>query len=146
MERGEVEGRVSITWTSLKTGHVDWIKNNRINIIAQMALQRDPELLNTPNILELVKNSQDRQVFEFLFARQEAGRPYVAPPSVPAARVKLLRDAFSAAANDQEFMKDIVSRGGSIELMTGSDLQALITRMYQTPFGVLNAVRQALEQ
>jgi tripartite-type tricarboxylate transporter receptor subunit TctC len=70
MERGEVEGRVSITWTSLHSSHADWIRDHKVNIIAQMGLRRNPELADVPNVLELVKDPLDRQVYEFLFARQ----------------------------------------------------------------------------
>ncbi len=145
MERGEVEGRVSITWTSLKTGHVDWVKNHKVNVIAQLGLRRDPDLPDVPNVLDLVRDPNDRQVFEFLFARQEAGRPYAAPPNVPADRIGALRQAFKAAADDPEFVADIEGRGGSVEFMPGGELQSLIAQLYETSPQVLKAVRQALE-
>ena len=110
-----------------------------------MALKRDPELPDIPNILEIVRDPRDRQVFEFLFARQEAGRPYVAPPNLPPERLKTLRSSFSAAASDPEFIKEITARGGSVELMEGVELQDLIERLYKTPADILKSVKQALE-
>lgn len=144
MERGEVEGRVSITWTSLKAERSEWIRDKKIRVLAQLGMQRDPELADVPNVLEYVKDPVDRQLFEFLFARQEAGRPFVAPPDVPADRLAALRKAFEDASRDPEFLGEITARNGTIELMTGPELEALITRMHKAPDAVIKAARQAL--
>ena len=146
MERGEVEGRVSITWSSLRGGRADWLRDKKVNILAQMALNKSADLPNVPSVLDMVKNPRDKQVYEFLFARQEAGRPFVAPPDVPADRLAALRKAFEATAEDPEFVNDITSKGGSVELLTGKEMQDLIEKMYKTPPDILKAVRAALEQ
>lgn len=146
MERGEVEGRVSITWSSLRGGRAEWLREKKVNILAQMALHDSPDLPGVPNVLDMVKNPLDKQVYEFLFARQEAGRPFVAPPEVPADRLAALRKAFDATAEDPEFVTEITAKGGSVELLNGDEMQALIVKMYKTPKDVLKAVRQVLDQ
>ena len=144
MERGEVEGRVSITWTSLKSSRAEWMREKKVRVLAQMSLQREPDLPDTPNILEMVKDPTDRQVYEFLFSRQEAGRPFVAPPEVPADRLAALRKALSDTAKDPEFLKEVTSKGGTIEFLTGEELQGLTNKSFNTPPHVLKAVRAAL--
>jgi tripartite-type tricarboxylate transporter receptor subunit TctC len=146
MQRGEVEGRVSITWTSLKTGRSDWLRDKKVRVLAQLGLQREPDLPDVPNVLELVKDPTDRQVYEFLFARQETGRPFVAPPDVPADRLAALRKAFVDAANDREFLAEIQSKGGSIELMSGEELQAFVGKLYKTSPEVIKAAKEVLGQ
>lgn len=146
MQRGEVEGRVSITWTSLKGARGQWIADKRINVIAQMGLQRNPELADVPNVIEFVKDPLDRRIYEFFFARQEAGRPFVAPPDVPADRLAAIRAAFAEAAVDPAFVKDAEARGGSVELMDGVEMQALIDKAYQTPPDVIKAVKSYLAE
>lgn len=144
MERGEVEGRVSITWTSMKGNRSGWLREGKVRVLAQMALQRDPDLPNTPNILEYVKDPVDRQVYEFLFARQEAGRPFVAPPELPAERLAALRQSFVDTAKDPEFLAEVAAKGGTVELLTGEELQALIEKFFKTPPNVLKAAMEAL--
>lgn len=145
MQRGEVEGRVSITWTSLKGARGQWITDKQINVIGQMALQRNPEIADVPNILELVKDPLDRQIYEFFFARQEAGRPFVAPPDVPADRLAALRKAFAEAAKDKGFIKETEAKGGSVELMDGAELQAFVEKATKTPPEVVKAVKAYLK-
>lgn len=144
MERGEVEGRVSITWTSLKSNRSEWLRDKKVRVIAQMALRHNPELPGVPSVLDLVKDPKDRQVYEFLFARQEAGRPFVAPPDVPADRLAALRKALADVANDKAFIGEVEHGGGSIELLTGEETQALVEKYYATSPEVLKAVRAAL--
>ena len=146
MERGEVEGRVSITWTQMRATHADWLRDHKVNLVAQLGLKRDPDLPDVPNVLERVKDPLDREVYDFLFARQEAGRPYAAPPEVPADRLAALRKAFAETAADPEFVAEIKARGGSVELLTGEELEALIAKLYRSPSEVIGAVKEALAQ
>lgn len=146
MERGETDGRASVPWTTVRANHSDWLRDKKINIIVQMALQRDPDLPNVPNVLEYVKNPKDRQVFELLFARQETGRPFAAPPEIPADRLAALRKSFDATANDPEFVKDLEQRGGSVELLNAKEMETLIAKLYKTPPDVVAAAREILRE
>lgn len=144
MERGEVEGRVSITWTSLKGTRAEWIRDDKIRILAQMGLERNPELPEVPNVMEYVEDPLTRQVYEFLFSRQEAGRPFVAPPEVPADRLAALRQALADVSADPEFRVEIGKVGGTVELMDGEELQDMVDKYYGAPPEVIKATREAL--
>lgn len=145
MERGEVEGRASITWTSLKGGRSEWLKEKQVRILAQMGLKRNPELPDVPNVLEMVKDPKTRQMYEFLFARQEAGRPFVAPPELPADRLAALRKSLVDVAKDEGFLAEVKRGGGSIQLMTGEEVQALVEKLYASPPDVIAAAKAALD-
>jgi tripartite-type tricarboxylate transporter receptor subunit TctC len=144
MERGEVEGRVSITWTSLKATHSEWLKDNKVRILAQMGLQRNPELPNTPNVMDYVKDPKVREIYQFLFSQQQAARPFAAPPGVPAERLAMLRKAFADVANDANFRADVQKTGGSVTLMTGEDLQKMVSSFYAYPPDVISAAKAAM--
>jgi tripartite-type tricarboxylate transporter receptor subunit TctC len=144
MERGEIEGRVSTTWTSLKSNKPDWIKDKKVRILAQMGMEKNPELADVPNVLDYVKDPQARKVYEFLLSRQEYGTPYVAPPDVPADRLAALRKAFSEAAADKDFHAEIEKLGASVEPMTGEALQKIVDGYYAASPDVLKAVKAAL--
>lgn len=142
-QRGELDGRGG-TWTAVKGGRSDWLKENKVRILAQMGLTRNPEIADVPNVLEYVKDPKVREVYEFLFSRQEAARPYVAPPDVPADRLAALRTALADLTTDREFGAEVGKTGGTVELMTGEELQKMIERHFALPPDVINAVRAAL--
>jgi len=143
-EKGEVDGRASMPWTTLKTLHPDWVRDKKVNIIVQMALERDPELPDVPNILDFVKDPEDRALFEALFSRQEMGRPFVAPPEVPADRVRALRGAIPATLADPVFQAEAEKAGIDIQYVDGEQIERLIRRAYALPPGVLKRIREAL--
>jgi tripartite-type tricarboxylate transporter receptor subunit TctC len=143
-EKGEVDGRASMPWTTLKTLHPDWVRDKKVNIIVQMALERDPELPNVPNILDFVKDPEDRELFEALFSRQEMGRPFVAPPEVPADRVMALRRAIPETIGDPAFRAEAQKTGMDIQYVDGEQIERLIHRAYALSPRVLQRIREAL--
>jgi tripartite-type tricarboxylate transporter receptor subunit TctC len=143
-EKGEVDGRASMPWTTLKGLHPDWVRDKKVNIIVQMALAKDPELPDVPNILEFVKNDEDREVFEALFSRQEMGRPFVAPPEVPGERIAALRRAIRDTVHDPAFQTEAEKVGMDIEFVDGEEIERLIRRAYALPPKVLERIRDSL--
>ncbi len=144
IERGEVQGR-AVTWTTLVGEHSNWIKEKKINIIAQLGLGRNPDVGDIPNATEFVTNPDDKALFDFMFSPLEAGRPFAMPPETPAAVVVAMRKAFVDLATDKEFVADINARGGSIELLKGDETQALVNRLFETPEPTLVRARALLK-
>jgi tripartite-type tricarboxylate transporter receptor subunit TctC len=144
IERGELEGIGGIGWQSVKTQAPQWIAEKRITVIAQYGLHRDPELAEAPTMLELAKTDADRQALTMMFARTEYGRPYFAPPEVPAARVEALRRAFDATMKDPDFISDAAQLQLELRPMTGEEVQALVARLAGTPAEIVVRVRAAL--
>jgi tripartite-type tricarboxylate transporter receptor subunit TctC len=44
MERGEIAGNCGDSWASLKTTAADWIRDKKIHVLAQYALEKHPEI------------------------------------------------------------------------------------------------------
>jgi tripartite-type tricarboxylate transporter receptor subunit TctC len=145
IERGELHGFCGIGWTFVKLRKGDWIRERKINILFQMALQKHPDIPEVPAILDFAKTSEVRQVIEFLFAPQEMGRPFFAPPGVPAERVAALRRAFSQTLNDPKFMEEAQKLGLEIQLIGGEAIQGLVDRIYATPPAVIERAKAAVE-
>src|SRR5262249_40985022 len=80
MERGELQGRCGWSWSSVKATHGSRIAEKKLNILAQLALQKHPDLPDVPLIVDLAKTDEDRQILKLIFARQVMGRPFLAPP------------------------------------------------------------------
>ena len=54
-------------------------------------------------VRERIKDPDDRKAFALIMSQQEYGRPFAAPPDVPADRVQALRAAFNATMKDPGF-------------------------------------------
>ena len=67
---------------------------------------------------------------ELLLIAQEPGRPYVAPPEVPADRVKALQTAFGKAVKDPAFLKDAEKLRLEINYLDAKTIEDLAKRAY----------------
>jgi len=133
MERGEVGGRCAWSWSAAKATRQDWIDKKQINIFAQTALRKHPELPNVPLVLDYAKTDADRSIFKLMFARQEFAWPYIAPPDVSADRIDALRRAFLATMKDKDFLADAEKAKLEIMPVPGEDIHKLVTELYATP-------------
>ena len=84
MESGEVQGVGALAWSSLKTINADWLTAKKIRIIAQWSAPSHPDLTNYPVVDSLAKSDADRQALKLMTSRLDVGRPFVAPPGIPA--------------------------------------------------------------
>jgi tripartite-type tricarboxylate transporter receptor subunit TctC len=145
MERGEIHGNGATNWTTLLALNGSWVKEKKVNVIAQWALRKHPDLADVPMVLDLAKTDADRAALELLIARLEYGRPYFVPPGVPEDRVQALRRAFDATMKDPEFLADATKFSLEIDPLTGEQVQEVIARVIRTPEPVAARVRKALE-
>jgi tripartite-type tricarboxylate transporter receptor subunit TctC len=145
IERGEVQGR-AITWTTLRADHPDWLRDKKVDIIVQLALQRSPDLPDIPSAMEYVSDEKDRRLYQLLFATLEAGRPFAVAQGTPPDRVAALRNAFAELSKDSEFLEELRQRGGSIEYITGEDVEQLISSIYATPRDVIDRARALVRE
>jgi tripartite-type tricarboxylate transporter receptor subunit TctC len=145
IERGEVAGRCGWSWSSVAATRPSWIKENKMHLLFQVALEKHPDLPNVPLILDLAKTDQQRAALKLIFSQQQLARPYVAPPGVPAERVAALRQAFDETMTDADF----VAEAGRIELeinpIGGARLQALLAEVYASPPEVVALATRALK-
>lgn len=143
LERGEVDAICGLGLSTLRASNPDWFINKKINVIAQIGLKRHPEFPDVHNAIELV-NDQDKPVYEFFGVAQEMGRPYTAPPGIPADRLAALRASFMTTAKDEGFLQDMKKLRLSVEPLSGKQMEELIDKLYGYPQSVLNRVGQLL--
>ena len=145
MERGEVTGNVGITWASLKATSGDWVGTSQVRVFVQFGLTKHPELPDVPWIYDYARNDDDRSAMDLVFASQEFGRPYIAPPGVPAPVVTILRKAFDDTMSDPEFQTETARRKLDLEPVSGADIQAIMEKIYQAPPAVIERVKKILD-
>jgi tripartite-type tricarboxylate transporter receptor subunit TctC len=142
VDRGEVDGHVaSASSTAWRSQVAPWIASGKSKLIMQMASTRDPEYPDVPTLLELVDSPRDKKAIEVTLAPAVTGRPYVAPPDVPAERVKLLRDGFDGTMNDPEFLADAKKRRLELAPIGGERIGKMIEEIYATPSDVADYIR-----
>ena len=145
MERGEIEGNCGLGWTIVKLRKPEWLAEHKINILFQMALRKHPDLPDVPLISDYAKTPQDRQVFEVLFAPQEMGRPFFAPPDLPPDRLAALRKAFEQTLHDPQFLAEADKLGLEVQFGGGEAIDRLLARVYATPKDVIERVKAVTE-
>jgi tripartite-type tricarboxylate transporter receptor subunit TctC len=133
MERGEVQGRCGSMLTAIKVTRPTWIPEHKFVVPIVVAPKRHPDFPDSPTVMELTKDERTRQVFELIFATQEMDRPVLAPPGLPAERVKDLRDAFNGTMHDAGFVEEAAKEKLTIDYVSGEDLEATVKHAYALP-------------
>jgi len=144
VERGEVDGRASWSWSSLKTLKPDWIAQKKVTIPVQLNLRSSPDLADVPLIVNFAQTERQRQILKLVVSRQTMGRPFMAPPGLPADRAAALRAAFDATTKDPEFIAEANARGQEVNAVSGVALDALIAELYATPKDVVEETKRAI--
>jgi tripartite-type tricarboxylate transporter receptor subunit TctC len=144
MERGEVDG-ICESLDSVGGKRPDWITNKVVTILFQGAAEPNPALKGVPFVLDLAKTEQQKTEISFLYAGQGIGRPFVAPPGLPADRLKMLRDAFNATMKDPEFIADVKQQKLDLEPEDGEHLEKLIRQIYATPKSIVEKIGKLIQ-
>jgi tripartite-type tricarboxylate transporter receptor subunit TctC len=145
MERSEVDG-ICESLDSVKQRKPDWIPNKVVNVLLQAGASTPPELKGVPNVMSLAHSDEERQTLAYLYAGQDIGRPFVAPPELPPERLKVLREAFDATMKDPEFAAEVKRNKFELEPVDGDQLAALIDKVYATPKPIIERVSKLIQQ
>ena len=145
MERGEVDGLGSTSWSTVASGRPDWIREKKITIIVQNSLKKHPSLPDVPLIMDYAKTDSDRAVLELIFGRQQMAFPIAAPPGVPAERLAVLRRAFEATMKDPEYIAEARKLNLDVDPASGAEIDALLKRIYASPQAVIQRARKAID-
>lgn len=125
MQRGEVEGATK-SWPSMKVANAEWVKNKKVNILVQYALEKDPDLAGVPLLTELATDPEKKKLLRFIAYGNAMGRNLMAPPAVPKARVAALRAAFAAMMKDPKLLDEGKRLKISLGFLSGEAMQKLV--------------------
>jgi tripartite-type tricarboxylate transporter receptor subunit TctC len=147
MERGEVDGRCGWGLSSLKSVKGEWLRDKKLNVLLQFALEASAEFPDVPLAIDLATSEADKQMLRLLFAPLALNKPIFAPPGVPGERVAELRQAFMMAMNDPELRAEVVKLSGEDpDPSDGMTAQRLVADMYATPEAVVDKLRGILSK
>ena len=131
LERGEADARCGWSWGAVKAAKPDWLRDKKIYIAVQFATKKHPELPDVPLATELARNDKERAALDLILTQQVMGRPFAAPPKVPADRVTALRRAFDQSLKDPELLAEAEKAQLEIAPVDGEALQVMVEHMFQ---------------
>jgi tripartite-type tricarboxylate transporter receptor subunit TctC len=98
-----------------------------------------------PFVGDLARTPGQRQAVEFLYAADNINRSFIAPPSMPAERVGMLRTAFATTMKDPEFLADAKKQKLEVEPEEGEQLAAFIRKIYDTPAPIVQNIVELIK-
>jgi tripartite-type tricarboxylate transporter receptor subunit TctC len=144
MERGEADGRCAISWEAIRSNYAEWLRDNKIKVLAQYALVRHPELPDVPLITDLAKTTIDQQALAVILLPQAFGFPFAAPPALLPEVSELLRTAFEQTMRDPQVIEEAERIKLPLRPVRGEQLQRLIREGHAAPAETIARARQLI--
>ena len=141
LERGEIEGLCS-GLSPLRTTHASLLKEGRIRLLLHSGAFRLPEAPDVPSFYDFAKGEKVQQMLRFLFASDNFGRPYFAPPGIPADRLSALRAGFVATLIDPALKAEADKVQLDMTYRPPGALGAFVRMLYATPPDVVREIQE----
>ncbi|MDH3446458.1 MAG: tripartite tricarboxylate transporter substrate-binding protein [Deltaproteobacteria bacterium] len=107
----------------------DYIREQKLRVLLVLThADKVPEELrgNAPEWFKLELTPEIRELSEFVVTPTDLDKTYLAPPGVPAERVRILRDAFEKVLHEPEVQKFLESRTAVSPAVTGDEIQSKV--------------------
>jgi tripartite-type tricarboxylate transporter receptor subunit TctC len=143
MDRGELDGGCW-QWSSVKVTAGPMLEEGRAVVFAQLGVKKAPSLARVENAFDRLK-AEDRSVVTTLLTETTLGRPYAAPPDVPADRVQILRKGFMETLKDPKLLAEAKRLGLQIDPIPGEELQKQVSELANLPLHTKERVKAIME-
>ena len=144
MEREEIQGRCGPQLTAIRSIRPQWLSEGKVVIPIMISERRSTEFPAVPSIMEFARDEPTRQQLRLLVVTQDLDRPVLAPPAVPAERVKELRAAFDATMTDPGFRADIDKFRLTLDWVRGEDVARTLAAAYAMPADIVAAAKETM--
>jgi tripartite-type tricarboxylate transporter receptor subunit TctC len=141
IERGEVQG-ICLSYDTIAREAI--FKDGKVHVLFQAATKPDPRLAGIPFAADLAKTAQAHQALDLFLARTNVGRPFIAPPGVPADRLKILRTAFAQTMKDAALVREAESAGLHPFYISPDDLAKFVANAYKASPETVDLTKKAL--
>jgi tripartite-type tricarboxylate transporter receptor subunit TctC len=151
VERGEVQCRAVTTAAYLaREPFQSWQKKGFIRVLVQTPPKRNAKLPEVPTVLELMDrfrppDANRRVVLVLLGADNFGNFPTAAPPGIPMDRVKILREAYTKALKEPDFLAEAKKRNWEIDQINGEELEAMAKEVIDQPPQVIDRIKDLFE-
>ncbi len=137
MERGEVQGMLGDDWASIKANKAAWLREKKVRILLQMTAQPHPDLPAVPTVEQFATSEDNRRALHLFVARQQYGRPFLAPPEVPQPVIAAYQQAFKEVVADPEFVREAAQAQLIIKMAPAEEVTRLVDAIYAYPKPVI---------
>jgi tripartite-type tricarboxylate transporter receptor subunit TctC len=140
LERKEIDAAV-YSLIGIKSAKPDWLKpESEIKPILQFGngTSRHKDYPNVPTLAESTNQRELLAVYEKQFVLL---RPFVAPPDIPLARARELREAFNKAVADVEFLADAKRANIDVKLITWQEAEQIVNETVGASVETLDKIR-----
>ncbi len=144
MLKNEVHGICGIPLSTVQSEWQGDVDSGELIPVLQMGIEPHPDLKGVAHAFAFVKNDDDRRLFDLVFGIQSLGRPFGAPPDIPADRALILRNAFDATLKDSEFLAEAAKLRLTIKPTSGIEMEKKLRAVYQLPQTLIEKARQAV--
>ena len=126
-----------------------WFKAGVVRSLIQTGQKRDDRLPEVPTLYELMDQYKtpepNRRMATAILSAGGFGRPMVAPPGMPAALSRTLREAYVRTLKDPEFVEEVKKRRYDLEPVSGDEMHKMAREVINQPPDVIERVRKLLE-
>lgn len=143
MERGEIAGW-TISWENLHAVNAAWLRDQKVRVFVQYAVERLRELPDVPTLAE-ISPPDKRPMAEFIASGTPFARALAVGPGVPKDRVAALRKAFDDLMQDQEFLAVAKKRKLDINPRNAAATHALLEKIVGASPQLVARVIKAVE-
>ena len=145
MQKGEVQGMCGMNWTSIVSQYADLLREKQVKIVVQENAVGHPEMnkMGVPLTVSRATTREQRDILDVIYSQELFARPYFVADEVPSDRVKLMREAFLATWRDPDLLKDAQKINLDVGAVSGEEIQALLSRIYQMPSDILKKAKDA---
>jgi tripartite-type tricarboxylate transporter receptor subunit TctC len=141
IERKEVDG-TCVSYGDLLASHPDMIEKNLVTWLIVLNATPVSELPGVPAATQFARNDEDRQMLEFLAARNLLGRPYVVAKGVPDERVEALRASFMETMRDPAYLAETKRLRMEVDPVDHLAMEKVIADAYKIPAQTIDKVVQ----
>jgi tripartite-type tricarboxylate transporter receptor subunit TctC len=142
IERGELDGDCG----SFSSIPIAWVKENKVHAFVRFSETRDDEIPESAVYIGTFATSDEqRALLNVLSGGDQIGRPFIASKQVPADRLAMLRQAFTATMKDPAFVADMNKLGHPVQPLPGEAAEAIVAKMSSASPDVLQKARAIYE-
>lgn len=146
MERGEVFGRAGASFGYLEVVTPEYLSKHKLNILAQIGLERESGYPDVPLVTELVTNPDARKVLELYSSIVAVGVPIFTTPGVPKARLAALRQAFDKTMKDPAYLADAKKARIEIKPIPADKLTRTVNSVVDAPPKIIELAKSAVRR
>jgi hypothetical protein len=134
VERGELDGSC-ISWSSVPD---DWIRNDKIILLARLSRESAPEIPSSVKFLgDMTDNREHKDIIDALLLSGEIGRPFILSRKVPQERVNILRDPQLIDEAGRQLLP--------ISPVNGAEAEEIVRKLYAFPPSIVEKAKLAIK-